>query len=94
MIWNGTTVIDVTDSTHAAGAIALDVSNQPIEYDDVVVTALGGSTPPPSCGGDTDDGPGGPMLVISKSANPFTRYTAEILRAEGLNEYAIRTSAT
>ncbi len=38
--------------------------------------------PPPP-----DDGPGGPILAITKSNNPFTRYTTEILRAEGLNEY-------
>lgn len=33
-------------------------------------------------------GPGGPILVISSAANPFGRYYAEILRAEGLNEFA------
>ena len=32
-----------------------------------------------------NDGPGGPILVITASANPFTRYYNEILRAEGLN---------
>ena len=32
-------------------------------------------------------GPGGPILVIGSSANPFGRYYGEILRAEGLNEY-------
>jgi hypothetical protein len=90
--WNGTTVIDTTDTVLTAGAIALDVSNQPIEYDDIVVTQLGGTTPPP--GGDTDNGPGGPVLVISKSTNPFTRYAGEILLAEGLNHYAIREIAT
>jgi hypothetical protein len=35
------------------------------------------------------EGPGGPILVISTSANPFSRYTVEILRAEGLNEFAV-----
>src|SRR5215831_12419682 len=34
------------------------------------------------------DGPGGPILVIKSSGNPFSLYTAEILRAEGLNEFA------
>jgi hypothetical protein len=91
VLWNGTTVIDVTDATYASGAIALDVSNQPIDFDDVVVTMLGGSTPP---SGDTDNGPGGPVLVISKPANPFTRYAGEILLAEGLNHYAIREIGT
>jgi hypothetical protein len=38
--------------------------------------------PPPS------QGPGGPILVISNAANPFSRYYSEILRAEGLNEFA------
>lgn len=82
--FNGTTVIDLTDATYAAGAVALDVSNQPIEYDDVVVTQLGG----------TNNGPGGPVLVISQSTNPFTRYVGEILLAEGLNHYSIREIGT
>ncbi|HEY6505430.1 MAG TPA: N,N-dimethylformamidase beta subunit family domain-containing protein [Chitinophagaceae bacterium] len=36
-----------------------------------------------------NNGPGGPILVISSSTNPFSRYAAEILRAEGLNEFAV-----
>jgi Domain of unknown function (DUF4082)/Bacterial Ig-like domain/Bacterial Ig domain/Purple acid Phosphatase, N-terminal domain len=40
-----------------------------------------------------DDGPGGPILVIAKSSNPFTRYYAEILRAEGLNAFTVRDIA-
>ncbi len=32
-----------------------------------------------------DDGPGGPILVLTSTANPFSRYTNEVLRAEGLN---------
>ena len=39
--------------------------------------------------GQIDQGPGGPILVIASSANPFGRYFAEILRAEGLNEFAV-----
>ncbi len=35
----------------------------------------------------SDDGPGGPILVVSSTSNPFGRYYAEILRAEGLNEF-------
>jgi hypothetical protein len=42
--------------------------------------------PPPS----PNDGPGGPILVLSSSANPFSRYTVEILRAEGFNEFAAK----
>jgi Big-like domain-containing protein/purple acid phosphatase-like protein len=41
------------------------------------------ATPPP------DQGPGGPILVISNSASPFSSYYAEILRAEGLNEFTV-----
>jgi hypothetical protein len=33
--------------------------------------------------------PGGPIVVITSSANPFSQYYAEILRAEGLNEFAL-----
>ncbi|HET9226458.1 MAG TPA: family 16 glycoside hydrolase, partial [Thermoanaerobaculia bacterium] len=86
--YNGTDVIYVSDTVLPAGAIALDVSNKQIDFDDVVVT----STTPPS--GDTDNGPGGPVLVISKSTNPFTRYYGEILKAEGLNHFAIREIGT
>jgi hypothetical protein len=96
VIFDGTTVIQVTDAgpaALAAGAIALDVSTQPIDFDDVVVTAL--SNPPPTGGsGDTDPGPGGPILVLSSSADPFTRYFGEILLAEGLNQYTIADLST
>ena len=39
-------------------------------------------------------GPGGPILVITTPANPFSQYFAEILRAEGLNEFALRDVST
>jgi hypothetical protein len=42
------------------------------------------SDPPPL---PPNDGPGGPILIISNASNPFTRYYTEILRAEGLNEF-------
>ena len=34
-------------------------------------------------------GPGGPILIISDKTNAFTTYMAEILRAEGLNEFTV-----
>jgi hypothetical protein len=34
-------------------------------------------------------GPGGPILVIANAANPFSRYYAEILLAEGLNYFTV-----
>ncbi len=43
-------------------------------------------TPPPPA----DQGNGGPVLVISSTSNPFSRYMVEILRAEGLNSFAAR----
>ncbi len=41
-----------------------------------------------------ETGPGGPILVIADPANPFTRYYAEILRAEGLNAFAVADIGT
>ena len=37
---------------------------------------------------DPTQGPGGPILVVSSTSNPFSRYAVEILRAEGLNQFA------
>ena len=44
--------------------------------------------PPP------DEGAGGPILVIGKASNPFTRYYAEILRAEGLTQFTVKDIST
>ncbi len=35
-----------------------------------------------------NQGPGGPILVVTSSTSPFSTYYAEILRAEGLNAFA------
>lgn len=40
------------------------------------------------------EGPGGPILVISSHTNPFTSYIGELLRAEGLNEFAVKDITT
>jgi len=45
-------------------------------------TTAAAAPPPP------DQGPGGPILVVTSSADPFTKYYAEILRNEGLNEFS------
>ncbi len=37
-----------------------------------------------------NDGYGGPILVVYKLSNPFSSYTTEILRAEGLNEFDVK----
>ncbi|MEK2493120.1 Ig-like domain-containing protein [Kitasatospora purpeofusca] len=39
--------------------------------------------PPPGTGPGTE----GPVLLVTSQANPYTRYLAEILKAEGLNAY-------
>ncbi len=183
--FDGASIISTSDTSAAAltgGAIALDVSNQPIEYDDVTVVGTppaNDSTPPtvsissPSSGATvagstvsiaasaTDDvsvssvrftvdgvaigspdttspysiiwdstsvadgshtlaaiardprgnestatvavtvnnaaltqGPGGPILILSTPADPFSRYYGEILLAEGLNQYRIQDIST
>ena len=39
-------------------------------------------------GPDPSAGPGGPIAVITSTANPYSSYYAEILRAEGLNAFS------
>jgi hypothetical protein len=41
-----------------------------------------------------DDGPGGPILIITDSADPFSRYYAEILHTEGFNAFAVSNIST
>ena len=47
-----------------------------------------------TAGAPSDIGPGGPILVISSSTNPFSRYYGEILLAEGLNLYSVKDIST
>ena len=49
-----------------------------------------GAPPPPP----PNEGPGGPILVVASTANPFSRYYAEILRNEGLNEFSTAELST
>jgi hypothetical protein len=39
--------------------------------------------------GPIGDGPGGPILIITSTSNPFSRYYGEILLAEGLNSFYV-----
>ena len=59
-----------------------DLAGNALTSDFVWSFTTGTPTPP------ADDGPGGPILIISSSSNPFSRYYAEILRTEGLNEFS------
>jgi hypothetical protein len=52
----------------------------------LVVVALAGASVAHAAPGD---GPGGPVLVVVNPGDPYGRYYAEILRAEGLNEFAV-----
>ena len=48
----------------------------------------GASRPPRRRRPASTTGPGGPIAVVTSSGNPSSSYLAEILRAEGLNEFA------
>ncbi len=82
------------DSTRYAATVkggsagVKDRSENPLAAD--VTWSFTTAAPP---GPGPDEGPGGPILVIAKSSNPFTRYYAEILRAEGLNAFTVRDIA-
>ena len=43
------------------------------------------AAPPPP---PLDQGPGGPIAVVTSSGNPYSAYLTEILRTEGLNEFS------
>lgn len=39
---------------------------------------------------DVNNGPGGPILVVTKSGDNYSKYYAEILRAEGMNYFDVK----
>jgi WD40 repeat protein len=43
---------------------------------------------------DPNQGPGGPILVVTTASDPFGKYYAEILHTEGLNEFAVADIST
>ncbi len=59
-----------------------DVAGNALAADATWTFTTAGPPPPPP-----NEGPGGPILVISSAANPFSRYYVEILRNEGLNAF-------
>ena len=71
-----------------AGGIK-DAAGNPLAADSTWSFTTGAAPPPPP-----GDGSGGPILVIANAANPFSRYYAEILRAEGLNEFIVKDLST
>jgi hypothetical protein len=58
----------------------------------LTIAAVGGSAGTASAF-PPGQGPGGPILVVSNPADPFSRYYAEILTAEGLNAFEVRDIA-
>jgi hypothetical protein len=59
----------------------------PADYTWTFTTAAPASVP-------ADSGPGGPILVIGSTLNPFGRYLGEILGTEGLNEFTLTDIST
>jgi hypothetical protein len=55
----------------------------------LAVSALAATSPARSDAAAPGQGPGGPILVVANPGDPFGRYYAEILQAEGLDEYAV-----
>ncbi|MFD2077536.1 DUF4082 domain-containing protein [Actinopolymorpha cephalotaxi] len=60
---------------------AKDAANNPLTP--VTWSFTTGAPPPPG----VVQGPGGPIAVVTSSDNPYSKYLAEILRTEGLNEH-------
>jgi hypothetical protein len=71
-----------------AGGVADPSGNAMLASHNWSFTTAAPPTPPP------DEGPGGPILVISKSSNAFGRFYGEILRAEGINEFTVKDIST
>ena len=59
----------------------------------VLAAAALGSAPAAGAQSTPEQGPGGPILVVTDPGDPFGTYYAEILRAEGLNEFAVTDTA-
>jgi hypothetical protein len=78
---NPSAVYTATLHGGAAGARVKDLAGNAIPAD-ITWTFTTAGVP-------VDDGPGGPILVIGSTYNPFGRYVGEILRNEGLNLFTV-----
>ncbi|MFI5370519.1 MAG: DUF4082 domain-containing protein [Candidatus Eisenbacteria bacterium] len=82
---SGSTSYTATISGGSSGARVRDLAGNAM--DATLLWSFTTALPP-------GQGPGGPILVISSSANPFSRYPVEMLRAEGLNEFSAMDIST
>jgi hypothetical protein len=70
-------------ATVAGGPDGVRASDgQPLAGDFAWSFITAAPAPPPP-----DEGPGGPILIVTSETSPFSRYYVEILAAEGLNSY-------
>ena len=69
--------------TGVAKAAVKDVAGNGMAADFTWTFTTSAAPPPPPT-----QGPGGPVLVVTRAANPFSIYYAEILRSEGVNAFA------
>ncbi len=77
-----------TATVHGGAGGVTDASGNELVADYTWSFTTAGPPPPPP-----DQGPGGPILVVS-GTNAFGRYSAEILRAEGLNAFDVKALST
>jgi hypothetical protein len=92
---DGVWVLSVTDTAYPSGVIALDVSNQPMEFDNVLVTGeLSASNPLPTT---TSLNPasataGGPGFTLTVNGGNFIN--GSVVRWNGANRVTTYISST
>ncbi len=107
---DGASVVPGRLSYNSSGKTATLDSNAPLSYGKTYnVVVKGGASGVKDSGNgilasdyafsfttaaDPATGAGGPILVITKSTNPYSKYYPEILRAEGLNAFSTADIAT
>src|SRR5262249_48825106 len=72
-----------TVSVKGGPAGVRDLAGNALASDAIWSFTTGAPAPP------ADEGPGGPILVVASTSNPFGRDYAEVLPAEGLNEFTV-----